>query len=60
MKGPTPISALIHSATMVVAGVFLLFKLGVIIIELGSLKKFIMFFGAFTALLTSIYAFLSR
>ncbi len=57
MKGPTPISALIHSATMVVAGVFLLFKLGVIIIELGSLKKFIMFFGAFTALLTSIYAF---
>lgn len=57
MKGPTPISALIHSATMVVAGVFLLFKFEVIIIELGGLKKFIMFLGAFTALLTSIYAF---
>ncbi len=57
MKGPTPISALIHSATMVVAGVFLLFKFEVIIIELDSLKKFIMYFGAFTALLTSIYAF---
>lgn len=51
MEGPTPVSALIHAATMVTAGVFLLLRTS-FIFELSPLaKELVCLFGALTALL---------
>ncbi|MCF0180944.1 MAG: NADH-quinone oxidoreductase subunit L [Muribaculaceae bacterium] len=49
MEGPTPVSALIHAATMVVAGVFLVARLfPLYVIEQGAMEV-ICVVGAFTA-----------
>jgi len=49
MEGPTPVSALIHAATMVVAGVFLVARLfPLYVIEQGAME-IICVVGAFTA-----------
>ena len=48
MEGPTPVSALIHAATMVTAGVFLLVRCGVILTPICL--KVILIVGAITAL----------
>ena len=42
MEGPTPVSALIHAATMVTAGVFFILRLS-ILFEKNSLSLFILF-----------------
>lgn len=62
MEGPTPVSALIHAATMVSAGVFLvarIFPLLNIVVELehhNPTMGLIAFIGAFTAIFASIIA----
>lgn len=57
MEGPTPVSALIHAATMVVAGVFLVARLFPIFsISAPDALLIIGYIGAFTALFAAIIA----
>jgi NADH-quinone oxidoreductase subunit L len=49
MEGPTPVSALIHAATMVTAGVFMVCRLSPLIEYAEFTPNFIMFIGATTA-----------
>ncbi|MCU0568923.1 MAG: NAD(P)H-quinone oxidoreductase subunit 5 [Oculatellaceae cyanobacterium Prado106] len=49
MEGPTPISALIHAATMVAAGVFLIARMYPVFEELPSTMTVIAWTGAVTA-----------
>ncbi len=49
MEGPTPVSALIHAATMVTAGVFMVCRLSPIFEYAPNVLAFITIIGAFTA-----------
>ena len=49
MEGPTPVSALIHAATMVTAGVFLVCRMSPIMEFAPYATGFIVFIGAMTA-----------
>lgn len=51
MEGPTPISALIHAATMVAAGVFLIARMYPVFEQVPAAMTVIAFTGAFTAFL---------
>ena len=52
MEGPTPISALIHAATMVTAGVFMLARMSPLYELSSSALSFVLIVGATTALFT--------
>lgn len=57
MEGPTPVSALIHAATMVVAGVFLVARLfPVYAISAPAALEMIAILSAFTALFAAVIA----
>ena len=56
MEGPTPVSALIHAATMVVAGVFLVARLFPVFAFDVSALTVVTYVGAFSALLAAIIA----
>jgi NADH-ubiquinone oxidoreductase chain 5 len=54
MEGPTPVSALIHAATMVTAGVFLMIRFSSFL-EYSSISLFILtIFGSLTALFAAM------
>ncbi|VAW39195.1 NADH-ubiquinone oxidoreductase chain L [hydrothermal vent metagenome] len=56
MEGPTPVSAIIHSATMVVAGVFLTARMFPLFAASEVTLAVVQFVGAFTALFAAIIA----
>ncbi len=49
MEGPTPVSALIHAATMVTAGVFMVARLSPLFELAPNAQAFVLFIGATTA-----------
>jgi NADH-quinone oxidoreductase subunit L len=56
MEGPTPVSALIHAATMVTAGVYLLHRLAWLFALTPDVLLIVAWIGAFTALLAAVLA----
>jgi len=56
MEGPTPVSALIHAATMVVAGVYLVARLIFLYALYPGVLEIILYVGAISALLAAIVA----
>jgi NADH-quinone oxidoreductase subunit L len=56
MAGPTPVSALIHAATMVTAGIFMITRLNFIFDLAHSVQEIIAVVGAITALVAATIA----
>ena len=56
MEGPTPVSALIHAATMVAAGVYMLARVGFIIQASLAALTVIAWIGTITALIAALMA----
>ena len=54
MEGPTPISALIHAATMVTAGIFMVARMSPLFEMSETALNFVLFIGATTALFTGL------
>jgi len=54
MEGPTPISALIHAATMVTAGIFMVARMSPLFELSDTARNFVLFIGATTAFWTGL------
>lgn len=53
MEGPTPVSALLHAATMVTAGVYLLLRIAFVLENTPNIMLLLSFWGALTAFFAS-------
>ena len=60
MEGPTPVSALIHAATMVAAGVYLMVRISPLLAHTPEVAFWVMTIGAFTAFLAATMALVAR
>jgi len=56
MEGPTPVSALIHAATMVVAGVFLVARLFPVFANVPAALDIVMWVGVISAVFAAVIA----
>ncbi len=56
MEGPTPVSALIHAATMVAAGVFMMVRMDFLVLASVDAATVIAWIGGITALLAALMA----
>jgi len=60
MLGPTPVSALLHSATMVAAGIFLVARLYPLFLAVGLALPLVAWMGVITALIGGAAALVER
>ena len=56
MEGPTPVSSLLHAATMVTAGVFLIIRCSFIFEHCDKVLFLLTIFGGFTAFFAGLVA----
>jgi NADH-quinone oxidoreductase subunit L len=60
MAGPTPVSALIHAATMVTAGIYMVARLNFLFVQSPMAMTVVACVGAFTALFAATMGFLQN
>jgi len=60
MEGPTPVSALIHAATMVTAGVYLVVRANPLYDAIPDVSLFIAYLGTFVAMFAATMALVNR
>ncbi len=60
MEGPTPVSALIHAATMVTAGVYMVARMHVLFSFSGTALTVVALVGAFTAVYAATMGFVQN
>src|SRR5262245_52791558 len=56
MEGPTPVSALIHAATMVTAGVYMVTRLSPVFVHVPLAQAIVAGIGGFTSLMAALIA----